>query len=94
MALTLDQKLELVAKLEGLGAKAIAQIEWILANEENSGVVLKAAESILDRIGFGRQSTQEISGQVDLGIIIHHRFPALVDEQEPLRVTHREEEVR
>lgn len=91
MALTLDQKLEVVARLEGLGVKAIAQLERVLDEEEDSSVILRAAEAILDRIGFGRQSRQEIAGQVDLGIIIHHRFPALADEQEPLRVTHREE---
>lgn len=90
MALTLEQKLELVAKLEGLGAKAIAQLEWVLDNEDDAGALIKAAESVLDRIGFGRQSKQEIQGQVDLGITIHHRFPSveIAGEVEPVRITH------
>ena len=90
MALTLDQKLELVAKLEGLGAKAISQLEWVLDNDDDSNALIKAAEAVLDRIGFGRQSKQEIQGQVDLGITIHHRFPPaeIAGEAEPVKITH------
>ena len=92
MALTLEQKLALVEQLEGLGAKAIAQLEWVLDNDDDSNALIKAAESVLDRIGFGRQSKQEIQGQVDLGITIHHRFPTVesAGETEPITITHRD----
>lgn len=92
MALTLDQKLELVAKLEGLGVKAITQLEWVLDNEDDPNALIKAAESVLDRIGLSRQSKQEIQGAVDFGITIHHRFPPaeIAGEIEPITITHRE----
>ena len=92
MPLTLDQKLALVEKLEGLGKKAIEQIEWVLDNEDDSAALLKAATEVLDRIGFAKSVKQEIQGQVDLSITINHRFPqaAIVGEAIPVQITHRD----
>ncbi len=91
MPLTLDQKVALVEKLEGLGKKAIEQIEWVLDNEDDPSALLRAATEVLDRIGFAKSVKQEISGQVDMSITINHRFPqrAIEGQAEVVTIEHR-----
>lgn len=75
MALSTEAREELQTKLEGLGLKAIEQLEWVLDNSDKPDALIKAAESVLDRIGFAKRTQHEVSIDGDVGITVEHRFP-------------------
>ena len=79
----------LQAKLNALGSKAIEKLEWVLENGEEDSSIIKAAEGVLDRIGYARVARQEVQQHVDLGITINHRFPAPIAHQGAIEIRHK-----
>lgn len=75
LALSTDQRHDLETRLEGLGALAIEQLEWVMKNSDRPEALIKAAESVLDRIGFAKHTQQDITVEGEAGIVVEHRFP-------------------
>jgi hypothetical protein len=75
LALTTDQRQELETQLEGLGAEAIDQLAWVLRNSDRPDALIKAAEAVLDRIGFTKKVQHEVNVDGEMGIEVIHRYP-------------------
>jgi len=68
-------------RLADLAAPAVAQIAKLMVNAENEAVRLKAAESVLDRSGHGRQTKVEVE---DAKALLYERLLRMNEEAQDM----------